>query len=300
MRMPPRRLAVVLALVAAGCAPSLPPRVAAQQAPATSAAPPVASPFDALLANPADDAAFERLKDVLPHNDARTRFIVEGDMELTEAALRSYVERMRPGTPPLDGQRSRELAINRVDGTDDLWPRGRRTLTYAVDRPSFAASEYAAVVQNLRQAGDEWNRVCGHCEVRFQHLDAFDAAPSIDRVTFVVTRNRRATLLYVAEAFYPHEAKQERYLRVDPAYFTTRLNRVGVFRHEFGHILGYRHEYVPGVTGCAPEAGELRRLTLPTRDSVMHYFCGNEAAADLPLDITNIDRTGHTDLYGKP
>jgi len=295
MRMPTRGLAVVLTLFAVGCGPSLPPTVTAQRS-----EPPVASPFDALLANPADDAAFERLKDVLPHNDERTLFVVEGDMPLTATALRDYVDRMRVGTPSPDGHRSRELGINRFNDADDMWPRGQRTLTYAVDRTSFAASEYAAVVQNLRQAGDEWNRICEHCEVSFQHLDTLDGAPSLDRVRFIVTRNRRATLLYIAEAFYPHEPKQERYLRVDPAYFTSRLNRVGVFRHEFGHILGYRHEYVPGISGCAPEGGSQRRLTTPTRDSVMHYFCGSEVAADLPLAITNIDKAGHTGLYGRP
>lgn len=293
-----RPLRVALILWAAGCAPALEP---ADSDP--SAAPPrplLSSPFDAVLANPDDDAAFERLKDALPHNEERTLFIVEGDLLLTAAELRQYVYGMRPDAPPPDNRRSRELGINRFNGADDMWPRGQRNLTYAIDRGSFSTAEYAEVVRNLQDAANDWNRICTGCDVRFQHRAEFDSAPSVDAVRFVVTRNRRSTLLYVAEAFYPHEPRVERYLRVDPAYFRTRLNRVGVFRHELGHILDYRHEYVPGLTGCAPEGGAQRRLTPPTRDSVMHYFCGGERPADLPLAITAIDIKGHSDLYGQP
>jgi hypothetical protein len=90
---------------------------------------------------------------------------------------------------------------------------------------------------------------------------------------------------------------------VDASYFspTLRFNRVGVLRHELGHVLGFRHEHIRSEAPAACP-GEPLFGTTPLTEydprSVMHYFCGNVGSDD--LDITEVDREGARKLYGSP
>src|SRR5262249_39230703 len=128
------------------------------------------------------------------------------------------------------------------------------------------------------------------------HLDQFDANPSLNDVLFVVRRYDSGGT-YIAAAFFPNEGQSRRFLNVDPSYFTTTFDRVGVFRHELGHVLGYRHEHIRDVPGCYREENQGRPLTDYDPDSVMHYFCGG--GGSLQLTLTDLDRTGHRTLYGR-
>ena len=113
-------------------------------------------------------------------------------------------------------------------------------------------------------------------------------------VTFIVRRYDSVSE-YVAAAFFPNYAPARRYLNIDPSYFTTSFDRVGVLRHELGHVLGYRHEHIRGVAGCYQEDDQWRPLTQYDPRSVMHYFCGG--AGNLQLTLTELDRSGHRTLY---
>ena len=48
---------------------------------------------------------------------------------------------------------------------------------------------------------------------------------------------------------------------VDPIFFNSQYDPVGVFRHELGHVLGYRHEHIRGIPGCGFEDSRWQPLT---------------------------------------
>ena len=58
-------------------------------------------------------------------------------------------------------------------------------------------------------------------------------------------------------------------MRISSSY-----ERVGILRHEIGHILGFRHEQVQGAGGCVAEDGDWKAITPYDPKSVMHYYCG--------------------------
>jgi hypothetical protein len=90
----------------------------------------------------------------------------------------------------------------------------------------------------------------------------------------------------------------------DSSYFRPglRFNRVGVLRHELGHVLGFRHEHIrSGAPAECPGDDEAVKL-FPFGEydprSVMHYFCGPVGNPDLRFSAG--DRKGAQQLYGAP
>jgi len=235
-----------------------------------------------------------------------TYYIIEGDILQTEAQVKDYVRSVMAQRNPLadksklDGS---ELAVNVYDRKRDYYADvSRRTLRYAIDRCSFPdEAKFLKVRDNLRRAADDWQNLCDTCQIKF--IDVTDPKVSprpSPTVNFVVRHERLSGL--VALAFFPHSLPQERYLYVDPRYFTTAFDSVGVLRHELGHILGYRHEQITDeharkVPGCAEEEDSMwKLLTVYDPKSVMHYFCGD--LGSLKLEFTSSDKIGHEKLYG--
>ena len=68
-----------------------------------------------------------------------------------------------------------------------------------------------------------------------------------------------------------------------------------MFRHEIGHILGYRHEHIRPEAGCWGETGAWKQLTTYDAYSVMHYYCGNGGTISLTLSPN--DKAGHALKY---
>jgi hypothetical protein len=246
---------------------------------------------------PFDESVFKRFKESLPHDTAGTYYVVEGDLRMTEEELRAYL--VSVSAAPRSHRHGGELKVNVVGGQLDYWKEpSSRNLTYAVDRRSFSPTEHAKVVENMRLATADWVASCPDCGIRFTHLSQHDRAPSLDAVTFIVVKNRQPEG-YVAMAFFPGQPKSFRLLRIDPSYFTTSFDRVGVLRHELGHVLGYRHEHIAGIPGCYREDANWLPLSPYDPHSVMHYFCGGGGSLD--LRITDIDKTSHASLYaGRP
>jgi hypothetical protein len=90
---------------------------------------------------------------------------------------------------------------------------------------------------------------------------------------------------------------------IDPSYFDAGLsfNKVGVLRHELGHVLGFRHEHIrSGAPPACPDEDLWGTIDLTQYDpqSVMHYFCGGAGSPELAL--TELDRIGSQKLYGPP
>jgi hypothetical protein len=250
-------------------------------------------------ATPANADALARYIATLPRDG--DLYIVEGDLLMTEAELVASLKERH--TAPLanavlstleakKAQRP-ELLVDEVAGHPNfLKTPSERALTYAVDPTGFSSLELAAVAANVRQAADEWQDLCPECGVTVTTHPMSDAST----VSFVV-RRRNVSGGYIAASFYPNDPPAEHFLNVDPTYFVTTYDKVGVFRHELGHILGYRHEQNRPDSGCyLNEGNDWKDLTPYDRYSVMHYFCPHGGTYD--LEFTTSDRTAHRSLYG--
>ena len=248
-----------------------------------------------LFADPFNEQKLQTYLAVLPKDDEL--YVVEGDLLLTEQEIRAYVVAKSQTQSPTF--QSGELLVNIHNGNRDYYQDpSQRNLTYAVDKNSFSnESEYRRAVTNMREAGKSWQNICPTCRVRFTYLSQHDNSPTHGKVNFIV-RLKNANGKYIAAAFFPHDSPLRRYVNIDPSYFTTNYNKVGVLRHELGHTLGYRHEHTRNVPGCFFEDDEWLPLTAYDPKSVMHYFCGG--GGGLSLSITQTDRSGHRRLYKLP
>jgi hypothetical protein len=224
-------------------------------------------------------------------------YVIEGDILMTEQeVVQRYLTarvadgKLKPGP---------ELKINLLpSGALDRYDAAHRTLTYAVDRRTFADdASFQAVGRNVAIATTAWEKACPTCGVKFRRVKAHDAAPTHALVNFIV-RNVDAHGNYIAAAFFPHDAPDRRFLNLDPSYFSTTFDKVGVIRHELGHVLGYRHEHIAGIPGCYTEDSNWKPLTAYDSKSVMHYFCGGGGSLELKLTPTDI--AGHRIAYKLP
>ncbi|OAI01741.1 hypothetical protein A1353_00545 [Methylomonas methanica] len=237
--------------------------------------------FLAAKENPTDKAKVEAFAKLLPkHGD---RYVVDGDVLVTDRQLVGYLMEHSAPAAPVKG----ELIVNIADGHLDKWGRDERILTYQIDTAGFG-DKTDMVRKNLAAAAKEWTNACGKkCGIRFQEHTG-EGEP-----TFKVRKVSGAP--FIAAAFFPSTAPIDRVLEVDDQYFTTTFDKVGVFRHELGHVLGYRHEHIQGIPGCKQEGGERKAITPYDGKSVMHYLCGG--AGNPKLTLSSQDKDGHTQNY---
>lgn len=173
-------------------------------------------------------------------------------------------------------------------------------LSYCVLENTFPRQEwYEEVVTNMELATQAWESTCG---VRFEYVPSLDSSSSMrpSGVLFPV-RHIGAGGAFIAASFFPNDPSTRRRVLIDPSYFTTTFDHVGVLRHELGHVIGCRHEHIrSGAPPVCPHEDTTGTLNLTDYDpqSVMHYFCGGVGSRR--LDITETDRIGAQQLYGPP
>ena len=112
------------------------------------------------------------------------------------------------------------------DGKLVRWPPGT-VLTYCVLVNTFPRQEwYEKVVANMEQATAAWEVVCG---VQFRYLPEFDTSASVrpQGVLFPV-RYISAGGAFIAASFFPNDPTSRRRMLIDPSYFTTSFDHVGV------------------------------------------------------------------------
>jgi len=272
-----------------------------------------------------EEAAASSLFDLLQRTakrvtvDGEELFVVEGDLTLDEDQLMVYaINQEKRQTEQIlgiipgglgvgitniqpDPQSASLVGIITQGGKIVRWREGV-TLTYCVLRGTFSSQEqYALVRVNMQKATADWQRVCG---VQFEHSADLDESPGAQNpgVLFTV-RGIDAGGQFIASAFFPNDPSSRRRVLIDGSYFNTslRFDKVGVLRHELGHVLGFRHEHIRSDAPAACPDEELfgtTPLTAYDPQSVMHYFCGDVGSAELA--VTEVDKLGSQKLYGPP
>jgi hypothetical protein len=249
--------------------------------------------------------------------DGEEFFVVEGDLTLDADELAIYAvnqERLRReqvlGMPPgslvtgfavigPEPNSGALIGITTQEGKIVRWREGL-TLTYCVLKGTFSSEErYATVRDNMQAAVSAWQEVGG---IQFQHRAELDESSGTQNpgVLFTV-REINASGQFIASAFFPTDPRNRRRVLIDPSYFNPSLgfDKVGVLRHELGHVLGFRHEHISSNAPAAcPDEPLFGTTPLTAYDprSVMHYFCGGVGSRELLL--TQLDTIGIQKLYG--
>ncbi|KQR77294.1 hypothetical protein ASF98_21340 [Arthrobacter sp. Leaf337] len=178
------------------------------------------------------------------------------------------------------------------------WSPGT-TLTYCVLRKTFNdQAQYEEIAANMQTATRAWEETCG---IKFEYRNDLDGSDSLRPPVVFPVRLVDASGAFIAAAFFPNDIVNRRRLLIDPSYFTTGFDHVGVLRHELGHTLGFRHEHIRSLAPrVCPDEDSTDTIDLSAYDpkSVMHYFCGGVGSRDLA--ITDVDRAGSQKVYGPP
>jgi hypothetical protein len=238
--------------------------------------------------------------------DGKTIHVVEGDIAVTPEELRAYYDEVVSGDE-IDGQaigqQQAPLAVNLVNGADDLWPpEARFNLTYCVS-DEFEADKPRAIAE-MAAAEAAWEGVAG---VGYTYVADHDAACTGDNlnVTFAV----RPWSSGGACAFFPSGGGcVPRTVVIDYVDFDTNpdwdvlapsMTTGGVLIHELGHTLGFRHEHTRVPDGCF-EDSSWRELTAYDPGSTMHYPWCPGGQVTSTLQLTPLDAEGATAVYGPP
>jgi hypothetical protein len=256
--------------------------------------------------------------------DEEDLYIAEGDTLLDEAQLEIYALQKQAFNQLRNFENISDAAgLGRVKLTDTTnnnrgllgmtqggkfvrWNREdlEKGLTYCILRTTFTtgATNYDLVRESFKKATEAWEATCG---VKFNYKSELDNKTNTDPgdlgVKFVV-REFNANGKFIASAFFPNDPVYRRRILIDPSYYSAgSFDKVGVLRHELGHVLGFRHEHirVEAPDPCYNEdITDVVDLTAYDSRSVMHYLCGG--AGDPHLRITSLDKEGAQKLYGPP
>lgn len=200
------------------------------------------------LEDPFNEVRFEAYLATLPQDEGY--YIVEGDIALNRDEVRTDLV-ARSAAPALANSAA-ELLLSVHEGRRSFYESpAERNLTYSVDRGSFPSEElYRTVLDNFRQAAAEWESLCASCGIRFIQTDS-GGAPT-EKQPFFLVRYHNARGAYIARAFFPHHPAPRRMVLINPSYFSTKYDQVGVLRHELGHVL----DIVTSTFEGSPAAGK--------------------------------------------
>ncbi|MBX3240182.1 MAG: hypothetical protein KIT80_02995 [Chitinophagaceae bacterium] len=233
--------------------------------------------------------------------DSLKYYIVEGDILMDRYRYNQYRISLilnRKTEKANQFSISPNLRIDVLNSTPVRWTESD-TITYCINRITFSSDErYQVAKQSIKAAAEDWMKTCN---IQFEYKPEFDTHNFLHGNEFVdfVLLEFDAGGLFIAKAFFSKDIPRERNIMLDPSYYDSPFNKVGVLRHEIGHILGFRHEHIsPEAPAACPDEVVSGTLPLTSYDpqSVMHYFCGGVGSKE--LRISRNDSIGATQIYG--
>lgn len=233
--------------------------------------------------------------------DEKAYYVVEGDLRFNEDELFAYYVKsdsiVKPLTPHQVNQVQLVIGLNEDDNLD-IMPNARG-LTYAIFKESFPLNyNYKKVKENFIKASDEWSEKLDS-GVKFTHQENLDTIKDEvhlkSKVSFIVKyvnpKKDSKQLETAALAFFPSSDKAIWNVEIRPGYFATDYDKIGILRHEIGHILGFRHEHAldSSPDACKKSDKKVKPLSTYDRVSVMHYFCGGYGNKELTFTERDIE-----------
>lgn len=188
------------------------------------------------------DTLFEKLKGGVTRVDidGRSYWRLEGDLLFDEDELLEYAQRRQAQHTAGDDDFSL-VGIVTAAGKIVRWAPGVK-LTWTALRKTFVLGGedgYELAVRSMRAAAAEWEETCG---VEFAYSPLLDGSDSLAPEGALLTvREYDAGGKFIAAAFFPNAPAQRRRVLIDPSFYQLNLpyDRVGVLRHELGHVLGF-------------------------------------------------------------
>jgi len=207
-----------------------------------------------------------------------------------------------------DGQKF-TMKKDPLSGKKIRWHPSAFPLKFAVLKADWPkADQHATVKAAAQKAAQDWTDLSDGV-ITFQYVEeaegktAHSAGNPPEGLTFAVRPYFGGD--FVAAAFFPDDPGFKRWVDVnvvgDESFFavpSAGFDQVGILRHEWGHIIGARHEHIRSEApiSCQGESTEdADPITVYDPKSVMHYFCGG--AGTKKLQFTAKDKEGVREVY---
>lgn len=250
--------------------------------------------------------------------DGTLYYIVENDRKIPDTQVLAYSQSIMghsSAPPPGEGGPS-ELVSATEDGRKMRW-KAPTVLTWSMDRASFNGDEtrLANALEFCIKAAKDWNEAALEKGIfdKIHFQEVAEVACAAFRISFYPFSADSGLL---ALAFFPNAPLNERVVYVGPLALDSFVgyDQVGVIRHEFGHVLGFRHEQIRkeamvGMTAEEKEHAEQwvtggiggEAITKYDGQSVMHYpIDPAKGIGTFNFELSEIDKEGFHALYSAP